>query len=226
VTIARSAGIAVSVLALLITARRGEAQYVMVRVPTSVLERYVGEYAYPGGNTVMVRLRGDTLFREIPGQQVPFVPLSETRFQLGPVFTAEFVIDDKGGVTQILSDGVAVEYRLVRKGSSAATQTAVAPAVRIPKSVLERYAGEYEFIPGQMGRTDLLVSVRLKGDTLLGAMSGVQEVVLTPISETRFRYGSTSIAWEFVSDQSNGVTLVMGTGSQQLKARRKMSLRW
>ena len=46
-----------------------------------------------------------------------FVPISETLFRLGPVFTAEFVTDDAGGMTQILSDGVGIEYRLRRKGS-------------------------------------------------------------------------------------------------------------
>jgi hypothetical protein len=55
-----------------------------VQVPKSVLERYVGEYKYPDGDIIWIRLKGDTLFREIPGQQVPLVPISETLFRLGP----------------------------------------------------------------------------------------------------------------------------------------------
>jgi len=85
------------------------------QVPPSVLERYVGEYVYPDGETVTVRLEGNTLFRVVPGQQVPLVPFSNTLFRLGPVFTAEFVIGPTGEVTQILTDGVDVEYRLRRK---------------------------------------------------------------------------------------------------------------
>ena len=115
---ATSAGIALSVLALTITVRPVEAQQqAAVRVPRAVLERYVGEYVYPDGATFKVGLEGDTLFQEVPGRRLAYAPISETLFMLGPVFTAEFVIDQAGGVTQILSDGAGVEYRLRRKGS-------------------------------------------------------------------------------------------------------------
>jgi hypothetical protein len=211
-----SAAIAGAVLALATAARPTQAQQAPARIPTSVLERYVGEYVYPDGNTVAVRLRGETLFREMPGQQVALVPLSETRFRLGPVFTAEFVIDRAGGVTQILSDGAGVEYRLRRKGSPPEPPAVVPPAVRVPRSVLERYVGVYEYLPGQMGRTDLTIVVRLKGDTLTRWMG--QETVLTPLSETRFRVGSTSLVVEFVVDEA-GVTQVLGSGGQQMLAR-------
>ena len=195
-------------------------QQAPVRVPTSVLQRYVGEYVYPDGDIIWVRLSGDTLFREVPGQRVPFVPLSETLFRLGPVFTAEFVIDQAGGVTQILTDGVAVEYRLRRKGSPPPPPVAPpTPAVRVPKSVLERYVGVYEYIPGQMKRTDLTIVVRLKGE-ILTRDAGEKEMVLTPISETRFKVGSTAIMVEFVVDDA-GVTQVLGSGGQQMLARLK-----
>jgi len=221
VRIATSAAIAAGVLALTIAVRPVQAQQAApVRVPTSVLERYVGEWVYPDGNTVMVRLSGDTLFREIPGQRVPFVPISETLFRLGPVFTAEFVMDQSGGITQILTDGTGVEFRLRRKGSPAAKLAAPPPAaeVRVPRSVLERYVGVYEYIPGQMKRTDLTIVVRLKGDKLIRQMA--EEETLTPISETRFRVAGTSLMMEFVVDEA-GVTLVLGSGGQQMLARLK-----
>jgi len=225
--IAASARIVVAVLACVV-GRPAEAQqsapsgypaYTLgVRVPKAVLERYTGEYVYPDGNTIMVRLIGDTIYREIPGQIVPFVPITETRFRLGPVFTAEFVIDKAGGVTQILSDGVAVEFRLLRKGTVAAVPPTPPAAVRVPRSVLQQYVGHYEYLPGQMGRNDLYVEVRLKGDTLIALGSGLRNAVLTPISETRFRLGSTAIEWEFASTQGSGVTLIMGSGIQQMRA--------
>jgi hypothetical protein len=208
--------IAVLALVIHILSMRAQAQ---VRVPIAVLQRYAGEWIYPMGNSVMVVLRGDTLFREIPGQRVPLVPISETQFKLGPVFTAEFVTDNAGGITQVLTDGVGVEYRLTRKGSPPAniTSRAVA-AVTVPRSVLERYVGVYEYVPGQMSRTDLRVIVRLKGDTLMRSM-GAREEPLVPVSATRFRVGTTALVTEFVIDELGGVTQVMGTGSQQMKAR-------
>jgi hypothetical protein len=213
----RYAGLAAGVLALAIAVGPLEAQ-APVRVPTSVLERYVGEYDQ-NGNTIRILLSGDTLFREIPGQRVVLVPLSETTFRMGPVFTAEFVTDETGAVTQVLSDGIDIEYRLPRKGARPAAPAAMpVPTVRVPRSVLERYVGTYEFIPGQMSRTDLRVVVRLEGDRLIRSMG--QEVVLTPISETRFRVGDTRLMVEFVVDEA-GVTQVMGSGWQQMLARLK-----
>ena len=215
-----SAAIALSVLALTITVRplRLEAQQPAgVRVPRAVLERYVGEYLYPDGTTFTVGLDGDTLVQVIPQRRLAYTPLSETLFMLGPVFTAEFVFE-AGGMTQILSDGAGVEYRLRRKGSPPAPPPTPAAAVRVPRSVLERYVGVYEYIPGQMQRTDLRIVIRLEGDTLVREMG--PEAVLTPISETRFRVGDTSLMVEFVVDDW-GVTQVLGSGFQQMLARLK-----
>jgi hypothetical protein len=214
----RSAMVTMIVLASLITVPPMKAQQqTELRISSSVLERYVGEWVYPNGNSVMLKLRDGTLYREIPGQQVPLVPMSETLFRLGPVFTAEFVMDNAGGITQILTDGAGVEYRLSRKGSPPAKPAASPVAVRVPRSVLERYVGVYEFIPGQMSRTDLRIVVRLEGDKLVRQMG--QEEVLIPISETQFRVGNTSLRVEFVTDKDGGVTQVLGYGFQQLRAR-------
>jgi hypothetical protein len=213
--IAASARIAAGLFALAVAVDSIEAQQ-PVRVPRSVLERYVGEYDQ-NGSTIKVYLRGDTLFREIPGQRIAFVPIAENLFRMGPVFTAEFVMEESGGATLVFTDGVAIEYRLPRKGSRAAPSPATpAAVVRVPRSVLERYVGTYEYIPGQMSRTDLRVVVRLKGDTLIRSVG--QEAVLIPISETQFRVGNTRLMVEFVVDEA-GVTQVMGSGFQQMLAR-------
>jgi hypothetical protein len=213
----RYAALAAGMLAVAALAGPVKAQ-APVRVPKSVLERYVGDYDQ-NGNTIKVLLDGETLVQEAPGQRHALLPISEALFRIGSIFTAEFVVDQAGGVTKILSDGVDFESRLPRKGSPAA-RPAASPvaAMRVPRSVLERYVGTYEFIPGQMSRTDLSFTVRLDGDRLIRSMQ--QEAVLTPISETRFRVGDTSLITEFVVDEA-GVTQVMGSGFQQLLARRK-----
>lgn len=212
----RNVGIAAGVLALAIAAEPMQAQG-PVRVPRSVLERYVGEYEQ-NGSTIKILLEGETLIREQPGQRHAFVPITETLFRIGTITTAEFVIDQAGGVTQIVSDGAGMEFRLRRKGSPPEPPPAApVAAVRVPRPVLERYVGTYEFLPGQMGRNDLSFVVRLEGDTLIREGAG-PTAILTPISETRFRVGNTSLVTEFVVDEA-GVTQVMGLGFQQLLAR-------
>jgi len=215
-----SAGIAAAILAVFIPSGCVESQS-EVKVPRSVLEQYEGLWVYPTGNTFMITLEGDTLFRETSGRRLPLIPMSQTRFAAGPVFTAEFVIDKNGGITQILSDGVGTEYRLTRKGSPPAVIADREPAVRVPTTVLQRYVGEYEYLPGQMSRTDLKVVVRLKGDTLLRFIGGPKEDVLIPLSMNRFRIANTSLVTEFVIDSTGAVTQIMGSGDQQMKARLK-----
>ena len=58
---------------------------VAVRVPTSVLERYVGEYEFPN-YALLVLLKGDTLTSPrlgMPLTETNLVPVDETRFKLG-----------------------------------------------------------------------------------------------------------------------------------------------
>jgi len=218
VSVASSAAIVAGAIALSVAVRPMAAQQPSaVRVPAAALQRYVGEYVYPDGATFVVALRGDTLFQDLPGRQNPYLALSDTLFMLGPVFTAEFVIDQAGGVTQILSDGAGVEYRLRRKGSPPERPAAPPPSVRVPRSVLQRYVGVYEYIPGQMSRTDLRAVVALRGDTLTRWIGG-KEQVLVPVSATRFTVAGTSLVTEFVVDEV-GVTQVMGSGFQQMLAR-------
>ena len=203
------------ILALALGAAGAAEPQTTARVSNAVLQRYVGEYVYPDGATFKVAIDGDRLVQEAPGRVMPYTPLSDTLFRLGPVFTAEFVVE-AGGLTQILSDGAGVEYRLRRKGAPKVPPPPPAPAVRVPREVLERYVGTYEYIPGQMSRTDLRIVITLKGDTLIREMG--QQAVLTPISDTRFKVGNTSLMVEFVVDDW-GVTQILGTGFQQMLAR-------
>ena len=209
-------GIALSALALPVRTLPVAAQQPGAQVPRSVLDGYVGDYVYPDGAPFNLRLAGDTLFQDAPGRRLALAAISETLFTMGPVFTAEFLTDTAGGATIVLTDGAGVEYRLRRKGSPPEPPRPQPPAVHVPKSVLERYVGTYEYIAGQMQRTDLRIRVRLEGDILVREMG--PESVLTPISETRFRVGDTSLMVEFVVDEA-GVTQVLGTGFQQMLAR-------
>ena len=213
-----SAGAVAGLLVLTLAVRpMGAQQPTAVRIPTSVLEKYAGEYVYANGTGFKVSISGDTLFQEVPGRRTAYRPLSETLFLLSQAFSAEFVIDQAGGVTQILTDGVAIEFRARRKGSPPEPPAPAPAAVRVPRKVLQRYAGVYEYLPGQMDRTDLKLVVALSGDTLIRMMYGGQALV--PESETRFRVAGTSLVTEFVVDEA-GVTAILGSGVLQMLARK------
>lgn len=190
-----------------------------VHVPRSVLQNYVGEYVYPEGNTLRITLNGDTLFREDPGRRVAMTPLSETVFRLGGSLTMEFVSDATRAVTIILGNGANMEFRLPRKGTRPILPSKP-KAVHVPKSVLQRYVGEYEYVAGQMNRTDLRVWIHLREDALTQKLDSNDERVLIPLSETRFNVSGTSLVVEFVIDDA-GVTQVMGSGGREMLARLK-----
>jgi hypothetical protein len=213
------AAIAAGVIALVIAAAPTQAQQTGVRVPRAVLEQYVGEYLYPEGSSLHISLSGDTLFRDDPGRRTVMIPLSESVFRLGGSLTIEFVTDKSYGTTIILGNGANMEFRLPRKG----TRPVPAPrpkAVHVARSVLERYVGEYEYIPGQMTRTDLRVFIKLVGDGLTQTLDNNPDVALIPLSETRFAVSGTALITEFVIDD-NGVTQVMGGGDRVMLARLK-----
>jgi aryl-alcohol dehydrogenase-like predicted oxidoreductase len=91
--------------------------------------------------------------------------------------------------------------------------------VSVPRSVLERYVGEYEF-------ANYTFAVSLKGDTLTSRRVGMPmtlpEIPLVPLSQTRFRQNNLS-GWEveFIIEQAGGVTKIMRMGNQEIRGRRK-----
>jgi len=179
-----------------------------VNVPRSVLERYVGEDSLTPWSLALLRMRGDTLVREMNGQTDVYIPLSETRFRVGATpFVADFVVDQAGVVTQSVRAGNGPEMRAVRIGAGS-----------VPRSVLERYVGEYEFMP------KLSFVVRLRGETLSGQQTtGGGEVALVPVSENRFTIGAGTgqMEVEFVTDKSGRMTKVVRQGTYEMRAMRK-----
>ena len=76
-----------------------------VKLPTAVLDRYVGEYVAASGFTAIFRRDGDKLIVK-PGNnpETPLIARSQTRFQdpRGPVF--EFELDAQGKVVRAFLD--------------------------------------------------------------------------------------------------------------------------
>jgi hypothetical protein len=79
-----------------------------------------------------------------------------------------------------------------------ASATIAAEAVREPTAGLARFVGEYDF-------EQFKATIRLRGGTLVRQVRGSPELVLTPISETRFKMGNTPAELQFTLDKSGEV---------------------
>jgi hypothetical protein len=84
--------------------------------------------------------------------------------------------------------------------SSAASSTPAAGPLRVSKSVLERYVGEYPLNP------QVTAVIRVQGENLVREIMGQQQI-LTPISETRFKLGAGEAQFEV--DKSGAVTMIV-----------------
>ena len=81
---------------------------------------------------------------------------------------------------------------------------------RVPRAVLERYAGEYVYPDGAT------FTVGLDGDTLVQVLPQ-RRLAYTSLSETLFMLGPVFTA-EFVFE-AGGMTQILGSGFQQMLAR-------
>jgi hypothetical protein len=92
-----------------------------VRIAPATLAKYVGVYDFEeattfGIQTLNVSLSGSQLFVDFNGKgKVPLVPLSATMFSPRLLGTYEFVIDDRGVVTHVLTHGVESTSKAIRR---------------------------------------------------------------------------------------------------------------
>ncbi len=89
---------------------------------------------------------------------------------------------------------------------------ATAPAGGGASSALERYVGTYQISP------QLTAVIRLQGTRLVRVMNG-EQIVLTPISATRFKAGAGEL--EFETDQAGRVMMVLRHGTETMRIPRR-----
>jgi hypothetical protein len=94
-----------------------------VRVPPEILRKYVGDYDFEENNafgirTATIKLSGAQLFMDFNGKgRTPLVALSERMFSPRLLGTYEFVLDDRGVVTHLLTHGVEGTQKAVRRSA-------------------------------------------------------------------------------------------------------------
>jgi hypothetical protein len=87
--------------------------------------------------------------------------------------------------------------------------------VNISPQILNAYVGQYEIAP------NLLVTISLEDDKLMGVMTGQSKVELAPASETRFVVREANAEVNFVKDAQGQVThLVLRLNGEEMRGRK------
>jgi hypothetical protein len=106
-----------------------------------------------------------------------------------------------------------------QQASAPAVAPVVAPAgvdsVCVPVAVLKKYVGTYDF-NFRAGP----VTIALKDEHLVRQVAGQPDIVLTPVSETKFKMGNAGMLVEFRTDEKGGVTQVFGAQTRWVQAQR------
>jgi len=171
-------------------------------LPIATLSKYVGTYELAPGVNMMIRLAGDHLTTQLPGQaQLPIFAESETKFFLKVVDAqVEFFTDANGTVTH------AVMYQNGRERKVPRTSATVAETqhkeITLPADTLARYVGTYQ-MPGSAE-----LSVTLEGNQLKAQLTGQPAFPIFAESETLFFFKVVEATLEFQKDATGAVTAV------------------
>jgi hypothetical protein len=174
-----------------------------ITLPVETLSKYVGTYELQPGVDMMIRLVGDHLTTQLPGQQqFQIFAESETKFFLKVVDAqVEFVKDATGAVTH------AVMYQNGRNREVKRTSATVAAPpehkeIAVPAAILARYVGTYQMQP------NVEMSITLDGTQLMAQLTGQQKFPVFAETETLFFFKIVEATLEFQKDASGVVTAV------------------
>ena len=174
-----------------------------ITLPVTTLAKYVGTYEVAPGVNMLIRLEGQGLTTQLPGQQrFPIFAESQTKFFLKAVEAqVEFFLDASGTVTH------AVMYQNGRERKVARTSaTVVEPPPRkemtVPASTLARYTGTYQMAPTAE------LTVALDGSQLTAQLTGQPAYPIFAESETLFFFKVVEATLEFQKDAAGAVTAV------------------
>jgi CubicO group peptidase (beta-lactamase class C family) len=172
-----------------------------ISLPVATLSKYVGTYEVAPGVNMLMRLDGDHLTTQLPGQpQFPVFPESETKFFLKVVDAqVEFFTDASGAVTHAVMYQNGRERKVPR---ISATVPAQRKETTLPAATLARYVGSYQMKP------EVELTVTLDGSQLKAQLTGQPAYPIFAETETLFFYKVVDATLEFQRDASGAVTAV------------------
>jgi CubicO group peptidase (beta-lactamase class C family) len=172
-------------------------------LPVATLAKYVGTYELQPGVDMMIRLEGDHLTTQLPGQQrFQLFAESETKFFLKVVDAqVEFFKDAAGTVTH------AVMYqngrnREVKRTGATVPSPPEHKEITVPATTLARYVGAYQMQP------NVELSITLDGNQLMAQLTGQSKFPIFAESETLFFFKIVEATLEFQKDAEGAVTAV------------------
>ena len=170
-----------------------------ITLPVETLKKYVGSYEVAPGVNMLMRLEGDHLTTQLPGQpQFPVFPESETKFFLKVVDAqVEFFKNPSGEVTHAVMYQNGKERKVPR---ISATVPEPRKETALPAATLSRYVGSYEMKPG------VELTVTLDGAQLKAQLTGQPTFPIFAETETLFFYKVVDATLEFQRDGSGAVT--------------------
>ena len=174
-----------------------------ITLPVATLSKYVGTYELAPGVNMLMRLVGDHLTTQLPGQaQIPVFPESETKFFLKVVDAqVEFFTDPSGTVTHAVMYQNGRERKVQRVSGTVAEPTPHKETA-LPASTLARYVGKYQM------PSNAELSVTLEGTQLMAQLSGQPAFPIFAESETLFFFKVVEATLEFQKDANGAVTAV------------------
>src|SRR3954452_196079 len=174
-----------------------------IALPVATLSKYVGTYELAPGVNMTIRLAGDHLTTQLPGQaQFPIFAESQTKFFLKAVDAqVEFFTDASGAVTH------AVMYQNGRERKVPRTSGTVAEPPKhkettLPSTTLAGYVGTYQL------SANAELSVTLDGNQLKAQLTGQPAFPIFAESETLFFFKVVEATLEFQKDATGAVTAV------------------
>ena len=189
-------------------------QFAAIELPEETLRRYVGVYQVDDSTERMVTVADGVLYTSRGGRKTRAAPSSETHF-FYRTSNSHFAFElEDGAVTAMLTyqDDAELPERAVKVSDTVPTRE----ALRLDRSILERYVGVYEIQPG----FDL--TVYLEGDALMTWATGQSSVAIHASSETEFYVEEFDARLTFVVGPDGKATeVVLHQGGRDMPAMRK-----
>ena len=153
-----------------------------IQISESKLKKYEGVYRFGPGNDMKIYINDSTLKALLPGQpEYTLLPSGDNVFRLKELqgYKMIFKLDKNKKVISVTSNQPNGDFT-AKKISNSVTPPKEEKTIILPISKLKKFAGEYEFAPGNS------MKVYIDNGSLKAYLRGQPEYTLLPVSAKEF----------------------------------------